>query len=154
MMGQLKSTVNCPKCKKVSVTFDPFMMLSVPLPTVKDKAQRLVFVYADGTTNRRPELMGPQVPKLGMISDLCAKLGELTGVLPKNQVNNNTHTHTTTTTTTTTPHETQAEPKQLTSPGGERNRFIIIIIIVLHTHTHTQPQQQQQQQEILFVPLR
>ncbi len=33
-MGQLKSTIECPEptCKKVSVTFDPFMYLSVPLP--------------------------------------------------------------------------------------------------------------------------
>eukprot|EP00468_Gymnochlora_sp_CCMP2014_P010982 CAMPEP_0167756520 /NCGR_PEP_ID=MMETSP0110_2-20121227/9429_1 /TAXON_ID=629695 /ORGANISM="Gymnochlora sp., Strain CCMP2014" /LENGTH=1205 /DNA_ID=CAMNT_0007642635 /DNA_START=52 /DNA_END=3669 /DNA_ORIENTATION=+ len=33
-MGQLKSTVVCPndKCRNVSVTFDPFMYLSVPFP--------------------------------------------------------------------------------------------------------------------------
>jgi ubiquitin C-terminal hydrolase len=30
--GQLKSTLVCPKCEKVSVTWDPFMYLSLPLP--------------------------------------------------------------------------------------------------------------------------
>lgn len=29
--GQLKSTVTCPQCGKVSITFDPFMYLSIPL---------------------------------------------------------------------------------------------------------------------------
>jgi hypothetical protein len=31
--GQLKSTLVCPQCEKVSVKFDPFHMLSLPLPT-------------------------------------------------------------------------------------------------------------------------
>uniref|UniRef100_A0A1I8JJ24 ubiquitinyl hydrolase 1 n=1 Tax=Macrostomum lignano TaxID=282301 RepID=A0A1I8JJ24_9PLAT len=30
--GQLKSTLICPECEKVSVTFDPFCYLSLPLP--------------------------------------------------------------------------------------------------------------------------
>jgi ubiquitin carboxyl-terminal hydrolase 6/32 len=29
--GQLKSTVKCPDCGKISITFDPFMYLSLPL---------------------------------------------------------------------------------------------------------------------------
>ncbi len=31
--GQLKSTLVCPDCSKVSVKFDPFCFLSVPLPS-------------------------------------------------------------------------------------------------------------------------
>lgn len=31
--AQLKSVVECPDCHKVSITFDPFMFLSVPLPS-------------------------------------------------------------------------------------------------------------------------
>lgn len=30
--GQYKSTVSCLKCDKVSITFDPFMTLCVPIP--------------------------------------------------------------------------------------------------------------------------
>ncbi|XP_066283408.1 ubiquitin carboxyl-terminal hydrolase 19-like [Branchiostoma lanceolatum] len=39
--GQFKSTLVCPACSKVSVTFDPFAYLSVPLP----KKQRTLSVY-------------------------------------------------------------------------------------------------------------
>ena len=31
--GQLKSRVVCPDCNRESITFDPFMFLSVPLPS-------------------------------------------------------------------------------------------------------------------------
>lgn len=31
LAGQFKSTLHCP-CKRVSLTFDPFMILSVPVP--------------------------------------------------------------------------------------------------------------------------
>lgn len=30
--GQLKSTLVCPECAKVSIKFDPFCFLSLPLP--------------------------------------------------------------------------------------------------------------------------
>lgn len=32
MYGQLKSTVNCLTCNNVSITFDPFLTLSLPIP--------------------------------------------------------------------------------------------------------------------------
>ena len=37
--GQLKSKVVCPDCDRVSVTFDPFSILSIPLP--KDKVRHI-----------------------------------------------------------------------------------------------------------------
>lgn len=36
MVGQFKSTVVCGKCKKVSVCFDPYMLITLPIPTPKD----------------------------------------------------------------------------------------------------------------------
>ncbi|PIO77788.1 MYND finger [Teladorsagia circumcincta] len=33
--GQLKSRLQCPKCDRVSITFDPFVYLPVPFPKVK-----------------------------------------------------------------------------------------------------------------------
>lgn len=33
MVGQFKSTVRCLKCKKISVCFDPYMLLSLPIPS-------------------------------------------------------------------------------------------------------------------------
>lgn len=47
----------CPDCRYISVTFDPFMSLSVPLPTIKDKVQRVIVVY----NQKPPEMMGPEV---------------------------------------------------------------------------------------------
>jgi ubiquitin carboxyl-terminal hydrolase 4/11/15 len=40
MHGQFKSTVKCPDCEKLSITFDPFMSVSLPIPEIKivDKA--------------------------------------------------------------------------------------------------------------------
>lgn len=35
--GQYKSTLVCGECGKVSVTFDPFMILSLPIPGKKEK---------------------------------------------------------------------------------------------------------------------
>ena len=49
--GQFKSTVQCPSCNKVSVTFDPFMVLSLPLPDLMVKL-KIQLVWLDG--RRRP----------------------------------------------------------------------------------------------------
>ncbi len=35
MAGQFKSTVHCLTCKKVSVCFDPFLLVSLPIPIPK-----------------------------------------------------------------------------------------------------------------------
>ena len=35
MLGQFKSTVRCPDCDKLSITFDPFMSVSLPIPEIK-----------------------------------------------------------------------------------------------------------------------
>jgi len=33
MCGLYKSTLSCPDCKKISITFDPFFSVSVPIPS-------------------------------------------------------------------------------------------------------------------------
>ncbi len=35
MAGQFKSTVQCIKCKKVSICFDPYLLVSLPIPSPK-----------------------------------------------------------------------------------------------------------------------
>jgi ubiquitin C-terminal hydrolase len=57
--GQLKSTVVCPECKHVSVKFDPYTMVQVPLPTqgtrfVEVYLQRLAYDPADPATWELP----------------------------------------------------------------------------------------------------
>ncbi|CAO3599291.1 unnamed protein product [Absidia cylindrospora] len=45
--GQFKSRLICNVCHKVSVTFDPFMYLSLPLPIQKKRKTKLVYVPYD-----------------------------------------------------------------------------------------------------------
>ncbi|CDW54707.1 UCH domain containing protein [Trichuris trichiura] len=45
--GLLKSTVICPECHKVSITFDPFGVLSLPLPEKPDRQIPVLFVPLD-----------------------------------------------------------------------------------------------------------
>ena len=45
--GQFKSTLVCPECSKVSVTFDPFCFLSLPLPIKKDRTLEVFVVRMD-----------------------------------------------------------------------------------------------------------
>lgn len=45
--GLFKSTLVCPECRKISVTFDPFCYLSVPLPVSKERIMEVFFVSLD-----------------------------------------------------------------------------------------------------------
>uniref|UniRef100_A0A672I2K1 Ubiquitin carboxyl-terminal hydrolase n=1 Tax=Salarias fasciatus TaxID=181472 RepID=A0A672I2K1_SALFA len=45
--GLFKSTLVCPECHKVSVTFDPFCYLSVPLPVSTERVMEVFFVSLD-----------------------------------------------------------------------------------------------------------
>jgi ubiquitin carboxyl-terminal hydrolase 4/11/15 len=42
--AQFKSTVKCPDCPRVSITFDPYMMMSIPLP-VTEKSVTITMVF-------------------------------------------------------------------------------------------------------------
>ena len=42
--GLLKSTVECPDCQKISVTFDPFCYLSLPMPVKKERQMEVFWV--------------------------------------------------------------------------------------------------------------
>jgi len=43
--GQFKSTVNCNKCERVSVTFDPMMTILLSIPTPKKKFETYFLPY-------------------------------------------------------------------------------------------------------------
>lgn len=45
--GLLKSTLVCPDCSKISVTFDPFCYLSLPLPIKKERSLEVFWVPLD-----------------------------------------------------------------------------------------------------------
>lgn len=49
-IGQLKSTLICPECKKVSITFDPFMYLSLPLPIPQHRIIDILLIHYNRTS--------------------------------------------------------------------------------------------------------
>ncbi|VYS62217.1 unnamed protein product [Arabidopsis thaliana] len=71
--GQYKSTLVCPVCGKISITFDPFMYLSVPLPSTLTRSMTITVFYCDGS--RLPMPYTVIVPKQGSIRDLITALG-------------------------------------------------------------------------------
>ena len=46
--GQFKSTVSCNKCDRISVTFDPMMTISLPIPAPKKKISFFFVPYNVG----------------------------------------------------------------------------------------------------------
>nr|ASV49479.1 ubiquitin specific protease 11 [Siniperca chuatsi] len=82
--GLFKSTLVCPECLKVSVTFDPFCYLSVPLPVSKERVMEVFFVSLDPYA--KPAQHRVVVPKAGKVSDLCSALSEMTNVPPTQMV--------------------------------------------------------------------
>jgi len=47
MHGQFKSKLVCPDCSKISITFDPFMTISLPIPHKNYVTLSLYFIYKD-----------------------------------------------------------------------------------------------------------
>uniref|UniRef100_A0A8C7G0Z3 Ubiquitin carboxyl-terminal hydrolase n=1 Tax=Oncorhynchus kisutch TaxID=8019 RepID=A0A8C7G0Z3_ONCKI len=80
--GLFKSTLVCPECAKVSVTFDPFCYLTLPLPMKKDRTMEVFLVRIDPQS--RPTQYRVVVPKLGSVTDLCSALSRLSGIPAEN----------------------------------------------------------------------
>ncbi|KAK9103955.1 hypothetical protein Sjap_021209 [Stephania japonica] len=70
--GQYKSTLVCPVCSKVSVTFDPFMYLSLPLPSTVKRSMTVTVFSGDGTALPMPYAV--TVLKHGFCKDLLQAL--------------------------------------------------------------------------------
>lgn len=70
--GQYKSTLVCPVCNKVSITFDPFMYLSLPLPSTMMRTMTVTVLSTDGSSGPSPCTI--TVPKYGKCKDLIQAL--------------------------------------------------------------------------------
>jgi len=75
MQGQYKSTLVCPVCRKVSVTFDPFMYLSLPLPSTTVRTMTITVVSGNGGEMSQLSPYTITVPKNGRFEDLTRALG-------------------------------------------------------------------------------
>ncbi|KAL8276325.1 hypothetical protein RQP46_011291 [Phenoliferia psychrophenolica] len=78
--GQYRSTVVCPDCDKVSITFDPFMYVTTNLPNMKQWTGKVYLVPADPTRPRY--MMEVEMPKSATIKMLKATIGALQNVNP------------------------------------------------------------------------
>ncbi|XP_078494568.1 ubiquitin carboxyl-terminal hydrolase 15 [Ciona intestinalis] len=76
--GLFRSKVDCPECPRISVTFDPFCFISLPLPLKRQRTLECSFVPLkyDGKIYKYKVT----VNKTGCIRDLCKAVSELTNV--------------------------------------------------------------------------
>uniref|UniRef100_A0A671TUP5 Ubiquitin carboxyl-terminal hydrolase n=1 Tax=Sparus aurata TaxID=8175 RepID=A0A671TUP5_SPAAU len=89
--GLFKSTLVCPVCAKVSVTFDPFCYLTLPLPMKKERTLEVYLVRLDPLA--KPTQYKLTVPKVGYISDLCTSLSNLSGVPAEKMIVTDIYNH-------------------------------------------------------------
>ncbi|GAA5849097.1 hypothetical protein JCM8547_006443 [Rhodosporidiobolus lusitaniae] len=79
--GQYRSTVVCPDCDKVSITFDPFMYVTTNLPVTKKWAGKVWVVPHD--QSRGVLSVECEVAKSGTIKTLKSVVGKLVDIDPK-----------------------------------------------------------------------
>ncbi|XP_059091834.1 ubiquitin carboxyl-terminal hydrolase 4-like [Tigriopus californicus] len=89
--GLLKSTVVCPQCPEVSVKFDPYCFLSLPLPVKKERKIDVFLVYLDPL--KCPKQFKVTVPKNGCMKDLCAVLAQMSDVNQHQMVVTDVYNH-------------------------------------------------------------
>ena len=70
--GQLKSRVQCTICNKISISFDPFNMLSVPIPINKDV--KIAIKYFPLSLSERPKEFSMNVGEFVTLSEIKSKL--------------------------------------------------------------------------------
>jgi len=87
----LKSTLVCPECGKVSVTFDPTCYLSLPLPVKKERSIDVYLVRLD--PEQKTVRFRVIVPKLGTVQDLIEGLSKLCDVPADNLIAADVHQH-------------------------------------------------------------
>ncbi|KAL4220399.1 hypothetical protein ACF0H5_020802 [Mactra antiquata] len=78
--GQFKSTVVCARCSQVSVTFEPFMYLSVPVPHAMDRQLCLTVI----SLQSEPTQVLLEMHKQDKILKVKQQLYELIGIEPSN----------------------------------------------------------------------
>lgn len=80
--GQYQSTLICPECEKVSITFDPFMYLTLPLPIHKKWKHNIFYVPWD---MNKPHVKIPlEINRDASFKDLRNLLGKWMDANPDN----------------------------------------------------------------------
>lgn len=80
--GLYQSTLVCPVCEKVSITFDPFMDLTLPLP-VENVWAKEVFFFPKNDSNGKLLRIPVEMDKNGSIKSLKDYVGNKMGIDPR-----------------------------------------------------------------------
>ncbi|CAI5744602.1 unnamed protein product [Peronospora destructor] len=80
VQGHFKSTVVCPVCNKVSITFDPFNCIQLELPQQQNREIEVIFVPSEPDKSMTRYLV--EVPKEGSVLQLKRALGKLCRLSP------------------------------------------------------------------------
>jgi hypothetical protein len=73
--GQYKSTLVCPDCKKISITFDPFNMLSLPIPNIE--YQKLYFYIIHKNPLQQPCKLTLNLPTTTTWDEIREKIASI-----------------------------------------------------------------------------
>ena len=76
--GQYKSKVTCPNCKLISITFDPFLYISLPIPHVVNINFQFYFVYRDPSVS--PQKVRLTLPSNETAANLIRRIAEITKI--------------------------------------------------------------------------
>ncbi|KAK4705241.1 hypothetical protein P7C70_g972, partial [Phenoliferia sp. Uapishka_3] len=79
--GQYRSTVVCPDCGKVSITFDPFMYVTTNIPNTKKWQGKVYLVPADTTRPRYSIEL--ELPKSATIKTMKQAIGSFQNIDPR-----------------------------------------------------------------------
>ncbi|CAE7174160.1 unnamed protein product [Rhizoctonia solani] len=82
--GMYKSTLVCPECQKISITFDPFMYLTLPLPVTK--TWRHIVHWVPWDMRKTPLAVEIEMPKDSSYGYLKKLFGRWFAVGPENLV--------------------------------------------------------------------
>jgi hypothetical protein len=79
--GQMRSKLVCPTCSHVSVTFDPFSFLSLPLPRSDSRQMQVTFVPMKLLSHPGlVEQISVSVSRAATVANLCEAVSSRTGV--------------------------------------------------------------------------
>lgn len=77
--GQYKSTLICSQCQRVSITFDPFLMTSLPIPSVKHVNVELYYIQYTINDEYKNYRISIKIKETDRIAELRKKIEEQYG---------------------------------------------------------------------------
>lgn len=78
--GQFKSTLICALCKRISITFDPFLMAQLPIPEIKIAELKIYYIIYDINNTYKNHLFTIKINSSDRIADLRKKIEKVYGI--------------------------------------------------------------------------